>query len=165
MSDKLTHLDADGQPRMVDVTSKADTDRTAVAEGWVLMQRVTLEMITTNAIAKGNVMAMAEVAGIMGAKQTAGLIPLCHLLPLHSIQVDVQPDEVRVGLHIMATARTTGKTGVEMEALTAVMVAGLTIYDMAKAVDRSMTISDVRLVMKTGGMHGDYMRPQTDKQP
>jgi cyclic pyranopterin phosphate synthase len=165
MSEELTHLDAEGRARMVDVTAKPDTDRTAVAEGWVLMQQSTLELITADAVAKGNVVAMAEVAGVMGAKQTAALIPLCHPLPLHSIRVIVSPDYERVGLHITATARTTGKTGVEMEALTAVSVAALAVYDMAKAVDRSMTISDVRLVMKTGGTRGDYVHPEAGQQP
>jgi cyclic pyranopterin phosphate synthase len=140
---------------MVDVTDKADTDREAVAEGYVVMQRTTLRLILAGAMAKGDVLAVARVAGIMAAKKTSELIPMCHPLPVTGVTVDLAPaGEDR--LRIEATVRTTGKTGVEMEALTAVSVAALTVYDMAKAVDRGMRIDAVRLLEKRGGKSGEW---------
>jgi cyclic pyranopterin phosphate synthase len=152
----LTHLSPDGKAEMVDVGSKGETVRTAIAEGSVVMQPATLEMIRTGNAKKGDVIGIARVAGIMAAKRTHELIPLCHPLLLNKIGVDIAEDPVLPGLRVTAHASVTGKTGVEMEALTAVSVACLTIYDMAKAVDRGMAISGVRLVEKTGGISGDY---------
>ena len=153
----LSHLDESGSARMVDVSAKADTDRTAVAGGEVVMQPETLRLIREGAIKKGDVLTVARIAGIMAAKRTSELIPLCHPLPLTHIDLDLTLDEERCRVTIRATARTTGKTGVEMEALTAVSVAALTIYDMAKAVDRGMRIENVRLLEKHGGKSGDYV--------
>jgi cyclic pyranopterin phosphate synthase len=152
----LTHLSPDGKAEMVDVGNKAETVRTAIAEGCVIMQSATLEMIRTGDAKKGDVIGIARVAGIMAAKRTHELIPLCHPLLLTKIGVDIAEDLALPGLRVTAHASVTGKTGVEMEALTAVSVACLTIYDMAKAVDRGMAISGVRLVEKTGGVSGDY---------
>jgi cyclic pyranopterin phosphate synthase len=152
----LTHLDAAGSARMVDVGSKPDSERTAVAAGSVTMQPATLAAIRDGNIKKGDVLTIARLAGIMGAKRTADLIPLCHPLPLTHIDVRLEIDEDSNAVHIRATCRTIGKTGVEMEALTAVNVAALTIYDMAKALDREMIITGVHLVEKTGGTRGDY---------
>lgn len=152
----LTHLGAEGQANMVDVGEKAETQRTAIAEGAVVMQPQTLKLIREGNARKGDVIGTARIAGIMAAKRTHELIPLCHPLLLTKVSVDIEPDESLPGLRVIALARVTGKTGVEMEALTAASVACLTIYDMAKAVDRGMVISGVRLVEKTGGKSGDY---------
>ena len=153
---KLTHLGASGEAHMVDVGAKAETERTAIAEGFVSMQRETLQMILDGNAKKGDVLGTARIAGIMAAKKTHELIPLCHPLLLTKVSVDIEPDEAQPGLKVTALARVTGKTGVEMEALTAASVACLTIYDMAKAVERAMVISGIRLVEKTGGKSGDY---------
>ncbi len=157
MSDHLTHLDQSGAARMVDVTDKADTDRIAIAGGEVTMQPETLRLIRDGQIKKGDVLTVARIAGIMAAKRTSGLIPLCHPLPLTHIDVDLSLDEAGSRVVVRATARTTGKTGVEMEALTAVSVAALTVYDMAKAVDRGMHIQNIHLLEKHGGKSGDYV--------
>jgi cyclic pyranopterin phosphate synthase len=173
---ELTHFDADGRARMVDVTDKPDTDREAVAKGEVVMRPETLALIKENRIAKGDVLAVAQVAGIMAAKRTADLIPMCHPLGLTSVDLSFEmacpgfeakpkvlvqrpvrrftPDEGEARILITARAKATGKTGVEMEALTAVTVAGLTIYDMCKAVDRAMRLERIRLVRKSGGKSG-----------
>lgn len=156
MNDKLTHLDESGRAEMVDVGAKPESERIAVAAGSVYMEAETLRLIREGAMKKGDVLTIARIAGIMAAKRTAELIPLCHPIPLNKIGVEIEMDETKNAVHITATARTTGKTGVEMEALTAVSVAALTIYDMAKAVDRAMRISDIRLLEKRGGVHGDY---------
>jgi cyclic pyranopterin phosphate synthase len=162
MADKtsLTHIGAQGEAHMVDVGSKADTERTAIAEGAVTMQAATLRMILDGNAKKGDVLGTARIAGIMAAKKAHELIPLCHPLLLTKVSVDIEPDETLPGLKVTALARVTGKTGVEMEALTAASVACLTIYDMAKAVDRGMVITGVRLVEKTGGKSGDYRTSQ-----
>jgi cyclic pyranopterin monophosphate synthase len=151
---RLTHLDADGAARMVDVSDKAVTSRTAVASGRIIMSAEAAAAIRDGLVKKGDVLAVARVAGIMAAKQTSALIPLCHPLPLSSIAIDLEPDAT--GVTATAIAKTTGQTGVEMEALTAVSVALLTIYDMAKALDKAMEIGAIRLVEKTGGKSGDY---------
>lgn len=153
---ELTHLDAEGRARMVDVGSKADTARTARAEGSITMSLEALEAIEQNALAKGDAIAAARIAGIMAAKRTAELIPLCHPIALTDAGVDLEVDRSLPGIHVTAWASTFGKTGVEMEALTAVTVALLTIYDMAKALDRGMEISAVRLTEKRGGKSGDW---------
>ena len=154
----LSHFDAEGRARMVDVGAKADTARTARAEGSITMNAETLAAIERNAVAKGDVIAAARIAGIMAAKKTAELIPLCHPIPLTDVGVDIDVDRSLPGLRIKAWASTQGKTGVEMEALTAVTVALLTVYDMAKALDRGMEISGIRLVEKRGGKSGDWKR-------
>jgi cyclic pyranopterin phosphate synthase len=151
---KLSHLDETGRPRMVDVTGKADTARVAVARGVVRMQPATFRLIARGGIAKGDVLTTAELAGIMGAKKTPELIPLCHPLLLGNVAVEFDPDEAASAIEITATVASTGKTGVEMEALTAVAVAALTVYDMCKAVDRGMKIENVRLIKKSGGKSG-----------
>lgn len=156
MNNRLTHLDDTGAARMVDVGEKPDSERLAVAAGVVRMQPETLRLIREGALKKGDVLTVARIAGIMAAKRTAELIPLCHPLPLTHVDVELALDEERSEVVIQATARTRGKTGVEMEALTAVTAAALTVYDMAKAVDRAMQISAVRLLEKRGGQHGDY---------
>ncbi|WP_274629135.1 cyclic pyranopterin monophosphate synthase MoaC [Arvimicrobium flavum] len=153
---KLTHLTASGEAHMVDVGAKAETERTAIAEGAVSMKRETLEMILAGDAKKGDVLGAARIAGIMAAKRTHELVPLCHPLLLTKVTVDIEPDSNLPGLRVTALARVTGKTGVEMEALTAASIACLTIYDMAKAVDRGMVISDIRLLRKTGGKSGDF---------
>ncbi|MBN1246573.1 MAG: cyclic pyranopterin monophosphate synthase MoaC [Anaerolineae bacterium] len=150
----LTHLDETGHVRMVDVGGKQDTDRLAVARGEVVMQPETLRLITTEGLPKGDVLTTAQLAGIMAAKRTAELIPLCHPLSLTKIDVAFEVDEESSRIGITATVRTHGKTGVEMEALTAVSVAALTIYDMAKAVEKGMRITNIRLVRKEGGKSG-----------
>lgn len=160
MSDSLTHLDDSGQARMVDVSDKPESERTAVAAATVLMQPNTLALVQAGQLKKGDVWSVARIAGIMGAKQTASLIPLCHPLPLTSIQVNFTVDEAKSAIHITAEVRTKGRTGVEMEALTAVTTAALAVYDMAKAVDKGMQITDVRLMEKRGGVHGDYTRSE-----
>ena len=157
VSDKLSHLDESGAARMVDVGAKADTERIAVAGGAVVMQPETLRLIRDGAIKKGDVLTVARIAGIMAAKRTSELIPLCHPLALTHIDVTLTLDEPANRVVIRATARTIGKTGVEMEALTAATVAALTVYDMAKAVDRGMRINNVRLLEKHGGKSGDYV--------
>ena len=152
----LTHIAASGEAHMVDVGAKADTERTAIAKGCVAMQPETLAAILSGNAKKGDVLATARIAGIMAAKKTHELVPLCHPLMLTKVSVDIEPDNDLPGLVVTALTRVTGKTGVEMEALTAVSVACLTIYDMAKAIDRGMTISGIKLVEKTGGKSGDY---------
>jgi cyclic pyranopterin phosphate synthase len=153
----LSHVDDAGQVRMVDVTAKDETLRVATAQGWVVMQSQTLQLLLRGEIAKGNVLTTAQVAGVMAAKRTHELIPMCHPLLLTGIDVQLTPDEAARAVEITATVRTTGKTGVEMEALTAVTVAGLTVYDMCKAVDRGMRLEGVHLVSKSGGTSGDYV--------
>ncbi len=152
---ELSHIDRDAGPRMVDVGSKASTDREAVARGTVTMRPETVDAIRSNATPKGDVLSTAQIAGIMAAKRTHELIPLCHPLALSFVGVDLTIGEDGASVMIEATVRTTGKTGAEMEALTAVSVAGLTVYDMCKAVDRGMRVESVRLVKKTGGKSGD----------
>ena len=151
----LTHLDEQGNAKMVDVGDKDITSREAVARGHVSVQPETLRLIKEGLMKKGDVLTIAQLAGIMGAKQTSQLIPLCHPLPLNQIDVQLELDSANSRVEITATARTSGKTGVEMEALTAVSVAALTIYDMCKAVDRGMHIEAIRLVRKRGGQSGD----------
>ncbi|HLY26270.1 MAG TPA: cyclic pyranopterin monophosphate synthase MoaC [Aggregatilineales bacterium] len=157
MADQLTHLDESGAAHMVDVGAKPDTERVAVAAGEVAMQGQTLQMIRDGALKKGDVLTVARIAGLMAAKRTAELIPLCHPIALTHLDVALSLDETENRVLIEATARTTGKTGVEMEALTAVSVAALTIYDMAKAVDRGMHIQNIRLLEKSGGNSGHYV--------
>jgi cyclic pyranopterin phosphate synthase len=152
---RLSHTDAAGRPRMVDVSPKTDTAREAMAKGSVYMSAETLSLIASGGAAKGDVLTTAQLAGVMAAKRTHELIPLCHPLLLTSIDVSLKANEARGAIDITATVRTTGKTGVEMEALTAVSVAALTVYDMAKAVQRDMRIGDIRLVRKSGGKSGD----------
>ena len=154
----LTHLGADGAANMVDVASKDDTVREAVAEGHVSMTAETLDAILSGNAKKGDVVSVARIAGIMAAKKTHELIPLCHPLMLSKVSVEIEPDSALPGFRVEALARLTGKTGVEMEALTAVSVACLTIYDMAKAIDKGMEIGPVRLVSKTGGKSGEWTR-------
>jgi cyclic pyranopterin phosphate synthase len=156
--DRLTHVAGDGSARMVDVSAKPDSTRMARASGWIAMSRATHDAIAANEVAKGDVLAVARLAGIMAAKRTAELIPLCHPLPLTDVAVDLVTDPTLPGVRVEAVARTIGRTGVEMEALTAVSVALLTVYDMAKSMDRSMTIGDISLAEKTGGVGGDYAR-------
>ncbi len=155
---ELTHLDEHGQARMVDVGAKAETEREAIAAGRVLMRPETLRLLREGNLPKGDVLGTARVAGIMAAKRTAELIPLCHPLLLTSVAVDFAFDEEASAVDITATVRCKGQTGVEMEALTAVSVAALTIYDMAKAVERGMVISDIRLLEKRGGKSGEWLR-------
>jgi len=155
---KLTHVDEGGRARMVDVSGKPETQRTAVAEGAVRMSAAAFEQVEQARVQKGDVLAVAEVAGTMGAKRTADLIPLCHSLGLEAVTVQVSLDPALPGARITATATAVGRTGVEMEALTAVAVAALTVYDMVKALDRGMVIEAVRLVSKTGGTRGDWSR-------
>ena len=153
---KFTHLDDDGNAVMVDVTAKDVTERTATARGSVVMAPETMALILDGGVKKGDVLSVAQLAGIMGAKKTPDLIPLCHPLALTSVKVDLTCDAGRNAVDITATCRLTGKTGVEMEALTAVAVAGLTVYDMCKAVDKAMRLSDIRLVHKAGGKSGTF---------
>ena len=155
---RLTHIDASGKAEMVDVGGKAETERVAIAEGFVRMAPATLDLIISGNAAKGDVIATARLAGIMAAKRTADLIPLCHPLMLTKIAVDIEPAPDLPGLRIEAMARLSGRTGVEMEALTAVSVACLTIYDMAKAADKAMEIKDIRLLKKTGGKSDEWRR-------
>jgi cyclic pyranopterin monophosphate synthase len=155
---KLTHVDDLGRARMVDVSPKPQSERTAVAEGAVTMSPAAFAQVESGESAKGNVLAVAEVAGTMAAKRTGELIPLCHPLGLDLVQVEARLDHALPGVRITALTKTTGRTGVEMEALTAVSVACLTVYDMVKAVDREMSIGEVRLVSKTGGTRGDWRR-------
>ncbi|WP_424926696.1 cyclic pyranopterin monophosphate synthase MoaC [Amaricoccus tamworthensis] len=152
----LTHFDESGAAQMVDVTDKDVTSRIATATGWVGMKPETLEMVRQGTAKKGDVLGVACLAGIMAAKRTPDLIPLCHPLPLSKVSVEFEIDDAQNRVNIAATVRTTGRTGVEMEALTAVSVAGLTVYDMLKAVDREMVIGDVRVTLKDGGKSGRY---------
>ncbi len=154
--DRLTHLGASGEANMVDVGDKNETVRTAIAEGAVMMKPETLAMIRAGDAKKGDVLGTARIAGIMAAKRTHELVPLCHPLLLTKVSVEIEPDDSLPGLRVTVLARVNGKTGVEMEALTAASVACLTIYDMAKAVDRGMTITGIRVVEKTGGKSGDF---------
>ena len=164
MEDRLTHIDDKGDVRMVDVSAKPDTERVAIAEGFISMNQATLDLIVTGKAAKGDVLACARVAGVMGAKQTSSLIPMCHPLNITKAKVECTPvregdrEDGRVGIHITTTCGVTGKTGIEMEALTAVSIDCLTVYDMCKAVDRGMEIMDVRLLKKDGGKSGLWER-------
>jgi len=160
MEEHLTHLDEHGSARMVDVGAKPETERVAVAGGTVTMQPETLRLIREGTLKKGDALTVARIAGIMAAKRTSELIPLCHPIALTHIDVQLTLREDQNAVQITATARTIGKTGVEMEALTAASVAALTIYDMAKAVDRGMVIGAIRLLEKHGGQHGDYVRDE-----
>ncbi|MGH1424049.1 MAG: cyclic pyranopterin monophosphate synthase MoaC [Pseudooceanicola sp.] len=152
----LTHFDTKGDAHMVDVSDKAVTSRVAVAQGHIKMARETFDLIAEGRAKKGDVLGVARLAGIMGAKRTADLIPLCHPLPITKVAVDLTPDPTLPGIRIEATVKTTGQTGVEMEALTAVSTAALTVYDMAKAVDRAMEIGGIRVMLKDGGKSGLY---------
>jgi cyclic pyranopterin monophosphate synthase len=152
----LSHFDDRGQAHMVDVSAKPVTDRIAVAEGAVRMSAATLALITEGRAKKGDVLSVARLAGIMAAKRTADLIPLCHPLPVTKVAVELTPDPDLPGIRIEATVKTSGQTGVEMEALTAVSVAALTVYDMVKAVEKSMVIDGIRLILKDGGKSGRY---------
>jgi cyclic pyranopterin phosphate synthase len=155
---QLTHIDETGAARMVDVGEKAHTERVAVAESFIRMEPETLALIVSGGHKKGDVLAVARVAGIMAAKKTWDLIPMCHPLLLTKVAVSLTPDTVRSGVHILAECRLTGQTGVEMEALTAASVAALTLYDMCKAVDRGMVIEQTRLLEKHGGKTGSWQR-------
>jgi cyclic pyranopterin phosphate synthase len=157
---KLSHLDEQGRARMVDVSEKADTSRIAVARGAVHMRPETLALILEEKIEKGDVFSVARVAGIMAAKKTSELIPMCHPLNITSVEINLTPGENPARVEVEATVRVNGKTGVEMEALTGVSVAALTIYDMCKAVDREMTIREIRLVKKSGGKSGTFIRKE-----
>jgi cyclic pyranopterin phosphate synthase len=154
---KLTHLDEQGRAHMVDVGAKPDTERIAIARGEIHMKQATFELIRAGQIKKGDVLTVAQIAGISASKRTSELIPLCHPLFLSKIAVDLDLDESLPGVVITATAKTTGKTGVEMEALTAVSVAALTVYDMAKAAEKTMKIQNIRLIEKHGGQSGDVV--------
>ena len=156
MAAKLSHLGKGGEARMVDVSAKAPTERVAVAEGVVVMAAKTIDLVLAGNAKKGDVLGAARIAGIMAAKRTHELIPLCHPLSVSKIVVDIEPDRALPGLNVRATVKVTGPTGVEMEALTAVAVACLTIYDMAKAVERGMRIEGIRLIEKRGGKSGPY---------
>jgi cyclic pyranopterin phosphate synthase len=156
---ELSHLDKEGKAAMVDVSAKAPSERVAVAKGSIAMMPKTLALIQEGGVAKGDVLSVARLAGIMGAKRTPELIPLCHPLALTSVKVELTPASDRAAIDIAATCKVVAATGVEMEALTAVAVAALTIYDMCKAVDRSMTIGEIRLVHKSGGKSGTYEAP------
>lgn len=155
---ELTHIDKNGRPRMVDVREKADTKRVAVAKGSIYMKPETFQRIKAGSMEKGDVLTVAQTAGIMAAKNTASSIPMCHNIMITGIEMDFIMDEVKSAIHIEACASTVGKTGIEMESLHAVSVAALTIYDMCKAIDRGMRITDIRLVKKSGGKSGDYIR-------
>jgi len=155
----LTHIDSKGEARMVDVSAKPATERVAVAEGSVVMSKATLDLIVKGDAAKGDVLGTARIAGIMAAKRTSELIPLCHPLALSKVTLDITPDAALPGCRIEATVKVTGPTGVEMEALTAVSVAALTVYDMIKAVERGVHIEGIRLVEKRGGKSGHYRAP------
>jgi cyclic pyranopterin phosphate synthase len=159
---RLTHVDRSGRPRMVDVSAKASTARRAIAEGFVAVSPETLSLVIDGRSAKGDVLTVAEIAGVMGGKQTSGLIPLCHPLALTDLVVSITPDRVAGGLRIRAEAATTGPTGVEMEALTAVSVAALTVYDMVKGVEKGVEIQAIHLVSKTGGKSGEWYRDRPD---
>ena len=154
--DELTHIDKNGRPRMVDVGAKEDTKRIAVAKGTVYMKPETLQRIKDGTMAKGDVLSVAQTAGIMAAKNTSSAIPMCHNIMITGVEMDFILDETNSAIHIEACASTIGKTGIEMESLHAVSVAALTTYDMCKAIDRGMKITDIRLVKKSGGKSGDY---------
>ena len=156
---KLTHFDKSGRSKMVDVTDKSDTIREAVAQATVTMQKETLRRILDRQIEKGDVLGVAQTAGIMAAKKTAELIPMCHPLNITSVEMEFSPDETASRIEVRAQVKITGKTGVEMEALVAVSVACLTVYDMCKSIDRGITISDIKLLRKSGGKSGRYVRP------
>ena len=157
-TDDFTHFDARGNARMVQVGDKAETKRTAVASGRVLMNRNTFDLIRTGGVRKGDVLTVAQIAGIMGAKRTSDLIPMCHPIAISGVELELSLNEEMTAVDILATVSCTGKTGVEMEALTAVSTAALTVYDMCKAVQRDMVIDDIRLLRKTGGQSGDFVR-------
>ncbi|MCB4203461.1 cyclic pyranopterin monophosphate synthase MoaC [Deferribacterales bacterium Es71-Z0220] len=159
---EFTHFDENGKSRMVDVTDKSVTAREATATGYISMKRETLERILDNKIFKGNVFEVARVAGIMGVKQTSSLIPMCHPLNISSVDIDFIPEMENSRVKISVTVKLSGKTGVEMEALTGVSIAALTIYDMCKAVDKEMVISDVKLIEKKGGKSGHFVRSDND---
>ncbi len=152
----LTHFDTKGDAHMVDVSEKAVTSRVATAEGWIKMAPATFDIINEGRAKKGDVLGVARLAGIMGAKKCADLIPLCHPLPITKVTVELTPDATLPGVRVEATVKTTGQTGVEMEALTAVNVAALTVYDMSKAVDKAMEIGGIRVILKDGGKSGRY---------
>ena len=158
ITDDFTHFDARGNARMVQVGDKAETKRTAVASGRVLMNRNTFDLIRTGGVRKGDVLTVAQIAGIMGAKRTSNLIPMCHPIAISGVELELSLNEEMTAVDILATVSCTGKTGVEMEALTAVSTAALTVYDMCKAVQRDMVIDDIRLLRKTGGQSGDFVR-------
>jgi cyclic pyranopterin phosphate synthase len=158
--DKLSHLDAQGRAKMVDVSDKDITSRIAVARGTIHMRAETLALILANKVEKGEVFSVARVAGIMAAKKTSELIPMCHPLSITSVEIDLTPAENPARVEIEASVRVSGQTGVEMEAMAAVAVAGLTIYDMCKAVDREMSIGEIRLVKKSGGKSGTFLRKE-----
>ncbi|MDO7556971.1 MAG: cyclic pyranopterin monophosphate synthase MoaC [Loktanella sp.] len=159
MTGKLSHFDEAGQAHMVDVSEKEVTSRIAVAEGHITMTAATLALVTEGRAAKGDVLGVARLAGIMGAKKTADLIPLCHPLPITKVTVDLTPDPTLPGVRITATVKTTGQTGVEMEALTAVSIAALTVHDMVKAVQKDMEIGGIRVTLKDGGKSGRFENP------
>ncbi|WP_421789186.1 cyclic pyranopterin monophosphate synthase MoaC [Hyphobacterium sp.] len=163
MSKKLTHQDEQGRVRMVDVGEKASTERQATAGAHIAMSPAAFEAIRSGQGPKGNAIHTAELAGIMAAKRTTSLIPLCHPLPLSSVRVSIEPDSAGTGFDIRAAVRCSGKTGVEMEALTAASIAALTLYDMTKAIDKAMTISRLELLKKTGGTSGDYRRKDASR--
>lgn len=156
----FTHFNENGRARMVDVTEKSETQRTAIAAGRVLVNRETFELIKTGGMKKGDVLTTAQIGGIMGAKRTSDIIPMCHPIFISGIDIDFEMDEETCAVNITATAKCTGVTGVEMEALTAVSVAALTVYDMCKAVQKDMVISDIRLLKKTGGKSGTFIREE-----
>lgn len=158
MPNKLTHFDKDGRVNMVDVSAKNHTDRQALASGQVQMKKSTLDMVSSAKAKKGDVITVAEIAGVMGAKQTSNLIPLCHPLPISGVKIEINIDENLPGLTVLSRVKTSGQTGVEMEALTAVSVACLTIYDMLKAVDKAMVIGTIELLEKSGGKSGTYRK-------
>ena len=158
-SDELSHIDAGGSARMVDVSGKPETDRVAVATGGIRMRPATLDVIRRQALPKGDILTVARIAGIQAAKRTSDLIPLCHPLPLRGVEIALELDVDLPGVRCRATVKTVGPTGVEMEAMTAVTVALLTVYDMAKAVDREMTLVDIRVESKDGGRSGSWRRP------
>jgi len=156
-ADKLTHIDEAGRARMVDVSAKPDTERTAIARGEVVLRPETIALIRQGLMKKGDVLTVAQIAGVLGAKKTSELIPLCHPIPIHQVDVRLELDDDLPGVRIESFLKTTGKTGIEMEALTAVAVAALTVYDMVKAVDRAGRIQNIRLVEKHGGQSGDVV--------
>lgn len=158
MAGSLTHFDDEGRPLMVDVTAKAETERSATARGRIAFSREAYDTIRRQGVKKGDILRVAELAGVMGAKKTSDLIPLCHPLALSSVKVAAAFDDEQRAITIIATVKTTGRTGVEMEALTAACVACLTVYDMAKSLDKSMTIGPVELLEKSGGRSGDFKR-------
>ncbi|HEV8282259.1 MAG TPA: cyclic pyranopterin monophosphate synthase MoaC [Candidatus Limnocylindrales bacterium] len=160
---RLSHVDRSGRPRMVDVSTKPITARRAIAEATVSMSAETLSLVIDGGGPKGDVLGVAELAGVMGGKRTSELIPLCHPLPLTDLQVSITPDRATSALRIRAEAATTGQTGVEMEAMTAASVAALTVYDMVKGVERGVTIGTVRLLSKSGGKSGEWIRPERDE--